>query len=143
MKIAIVGSRNIPNNVWERKTIRDFIFSKINVKDIDCVISGGALGVDKLAYEFYKSEEIFEYKEYNPRWKFYGNHTGAYIRNKKIVEESDIIFIFWSGLETSKGSKMDIRLCKEMNKKHYIYNYKEEKEKNEEQQSLPRRKAKI
>jgi predicted Rossmann fold nucleotide-binding protein DprA/Smf involved in DNA uptake len=138
MKIAIVGSRSIENNSKEYRTIKNFILSHIKLEQITCVISGGARGVDTIARRFAYQEEIAEFREYLPQYGKYPGNKGYYVRNKKIMQECDVAFIFWDGL--SRGSKMNADICDKMGKLYYLYNYQEDMPKNERE--FPVRKAK-
>ena len=54
MRIAIVGSRDFNDyNLMEA-----FVLSKIELKDIQAVVSGGAKGADSLASEFAKKNNL-------------------------------------------------------------------------------------
>ena len=113
MNIAIVGSR------WyaEYDTIKEYILSKIDIKEVECVISGGANGVDRMAEKFAKEFKI-KTKIFLPDWNKHGKAAGP-IRNKDIVENSDIVFAFWDG--QSRGTKKSIELAEKIGKKLYIY----------------------
>lgn len=113
MNIAIVGSR------WyaEYDTIKKYVLSKIDINDVDCIISGGANGVDRMAEKLAKELKI-KTKIFFPDWKKYGKAAGL-IRNKDIIESSDVVFAFWDG--ESRGTKSSIEIAEKMNKKLYIY----------------------
>ena len=94
MKIGIVGSRTFNNyNLFEQ------VINKI-VQENDIIVSGGAIGADSLA-EMYAKIHKFETIIFKPEWEKYGKQAG-FIRNSKIVEESDYIIAFWDG--NSKGT---------------------------------------
>ena len=54
MKLAIVGSRHFD----DYKKMSDFVLSKIDLTDIDTVVSGGAKGADTLAERFAREHNI-------------------------------------------------------------------------------------
>ena len=102
MKLAIIGSRAI---------------TKINLDHYirekpDCIISGGAKGIDTLAWEWAVEnhiEIIVHRPDYNKdgRW-------AALRRNDVIIRESDKIIAFWNG--KSRGTKYVIDNAKKLGK---------------------------
>lgn len=97
--------------------MKKFILGKIKKKSIELIVSGGAIGADKLAEEFSEEFDIPK-KIFKPEWEKYGKSAG-FIRNKKIVEASDIIFAFWDGI--SKGTKSTINLARESDKLVHVH----------------------
>lgn len=122
MNVAIVGSRSFNDYDKVKSFINRWkIFYSIN---IDCIISGGANGADKLG-EKYAKEYNIEIKIFRPDWDTYGKSAG-FRRNIDIIKNCDVCFAFWDG--NSKGTKHDIDLCKKMNKDCFIYNKMTNKE---------------
>lgn len=119
MKVAIVGSRVFDDYSLLDKVITDY--ANCQPSGITMIISGGAVGADKMA-ERYAREHSIPIKLYLPDWGTYGKSAGA-IRNALIVQECDICFAFWDG--QSRGTKMDIDLCKQYQKQCIIINYKD------------------
>lgn len=104
MKIGVVGSRNF-NDYIKLKTELDKYHATF-------IISGGAVGADTLAKK-YADENNIPTVIYLPDWNKYGKSAGA-IRNKDIVNNSDMIVAFWDGI--SKGTAISINLAKKTNK---------------------------
>lgn len=104
--IAIVGSRQIENpmetihntNFTEEK-IRNFL-RDILTDEISQVVTGGAKGVDKIAEEEAKALNIpvLVIRPEDPSKK-----QDYILRNFKIVDLSDEVYVFWNG--KSKGTK--------------------------------------
>jgi predicted Rossmann fold nucleotide-binding protein DprA/Smf involved in DNA uptake len=94
MKLAIIGSRNIENI-----NIDDYIKEKP-----DMIISGGAKGIDTLAWAWAIDNHI-EIEVIRPEYNKYGK-AAPLKRNKIIVEKSDKILAFWDG--KSHGTKFVI-----------------------------------
>jgi len=109
MNIAIVGSRTFNNyNLLETELLK--------YDNINFIISGGAIGADRLAEKFalkYNIKTII----YKPDWGKYGKSAG-YIRNKDIVNHADVVIAFWDG--QSKGTKHSIDIATATNKKLII-----------------------
>lgn len=102
MKLAIIGSRTIT-----RLNLDDYIKKKP-----DCVISGGAKGIDTLAWKWTIDnhiEIIVHRPDYNKdgRW-------AALRRNDVIIREADKIIAFWNGKST--GTKYVIDNAKKLGK---------------------------
>ena len=102
MKIAIVGSRSI---------------SSINFNDYiserpECIISGGAKGIDQLAEAYAASMDIpvFVLK---PDYNTFGR-IATFKRNEQIIKECDKVFAFWDG--RSKGTMHSIKMARKHNK---------------------------
>ena len=116
MKIAVVGSRGIGDYL-----ILEQIWNKLNLGyEGHTIISGAAKGVDQIARKFALNHSL-GLVEYKADWDKYGKKAG-FIRNKDIINECEICIAIWDG--ESKGTAHDIRLCKEMKKRLYLYNSK-------------------
>jgi hypothetical protein len=91
MKLAIIGSRSIT-----RLNLDDYITEKP-----DCVVSGGAKGIDTLAWEWAVENHI-EIIVHRPDYNKHGRWA-ALRRNDTIIAEADKIMAFWDG--KSRGTK--------------------------------------
>ena len=101
MKIGIVGSRNITEI-----NIEQYVF------DCDEIVSGGAVGVDRLAAEYAQKTGIV-LVEFLPQYELYGR-AAPIVRNKQIVDYADKIVAFWD--EKSKGTLLVIRYARKVGK---------------------------
>ena len=112
MKIAIVGSRGFK----DYNLLEEFVLGKVNLTDIEEIISGGAIGADTLAQEFAQKHNL-KLNVFLPNWTKYGKSAGV-VRNKDIIQNSDTVFAFWD--EKSKGTHNIISLSKKLNKTLHI-----------------------
>lgn len=87
MKVAIIGSRAC-GDLTLKKVIENI------PKNTTSIISGGAIGVDTLAKKAAQKLNI-PFEEILPNYKTFGK-CAPLIRNKTIVEKSDIIIAFWN-----------------------------------------------
>lgn len=115
MRIGIIGYRNYTNYDEFIKLLSD-VFSEFT-ENIDLIISGGARGTDKMA-EKYAAEHKIPIKIFLPQWSLYGKSAGP-IRNKLIVENSDIIIAFYH--KNSKGTLHTVELAKKMGKDIFVF----------------------
>jgi predicted Rossmann fold nucleotide-binding protein DprA/Smf involved in DNA uptake len=111
MKIAVVGSRSFNDANLLSKTVSEFFPSEI--------ISGGAVGADRLAASWAKSNGI-PLKEFLPDYTTYGR-SAPIRRNDLIVDAADMVIAFWNG--TSKGTKYTIDYASKKNKVTKIIRY--------------------
>jgi len=106
MRVAVIGSRDL------KVGLENYL-----PKDISLIISGGARGVDSLAEEYADAfgipKLIFlpDYKKYSKK--------APLIRNKLIVDNADIVIVFWDG--ESRGTKFTIDYAKRQGKKVIVY----------------------
>jgi predicted Rossmann fold nucleotide-binding protein DprA/Smf involved in DNA uptake len=114
MNIAIVGSRSFE----DYDALVKFIKSKIDIREVEVVVSGGAKGADALAERFAHQYELGMRVIY-PNWQRHGKAAGP-IRNKMIVEFADVVFAFWDG--ESRGTLSTINYAKQLSKQLYICN---------------------
>lgn len=117
MKAAIVGSRTF-NDYDKLQAFINEVCEKENIV-IDTIVSGGAIGADRLGEQYAKNNGITTVV-FLAEWNKYGKRAGI-IRNVQIIENCDICFAFWDG--ESLGTKHVIELCEKMNKKCYICRY--------------------
>ncbi len=98
MKIAIIGSRGI-----QRVDLAAYLPS-------DCteIVSGGAIGVDRIAAAYAHAHNI-SLKEFLPAYDLYGRGAPI-VRNKQIVDYADAVLAFWDG--SSRGTLSVINYCK-------------------------------
>lgn len=84
------------------------------------IVSGGATGADALAAKYCLGELGKNPIVFKPNWGKYGPAAGP-IRNKLIVENSDIVVAFWDG--KSRGTLSSINLAKNAGKEVEVVNY--------------------
>lgn len=108
MNIAVVGSREFNDEefIWN-KLEQLFEEHDLIKKDIT-IISGGAYGVDSIAEEYADNNNIDKII-FPADWGAYGKQAG-FIRNYKIVDNSDMIIAFWDGI--SRGTAHTIEVAK-------------------------------
>lgn len=106
--LGIIGTRHY-NNYRQLVTYLDNKYPpKHNL--IHTIVSGGAQGADKLA-EHYAHDRGLDTIIHKAEWYRYRcKHTAAWLRNQKIVADSDQIVAFWDG--KSPGTKMTIGIAK-------------------------------
>lgn len=112
MKVAVVGSRSFTDYELLRKTLD-------SLPEINLIISGGANGADKLA-EMYALEKGIKTTIYVPEWNKLGRSAGI-VRNKIIVESSDMVIAFWDGV--SPGTKNSIERATKAKKMLKVIKY--------------------
>ena len=118
MKVAIVGSRSIDDQMFVEYLFRCFtyIFGKPTK-----IISGGARGIDTFAEDFAHTFNI-DLQVFKPDWAKYGKKAG-FIRNEDIIKNCDICLAIWDG--ESHGTKHDLELCKQYKKDLVLFNLQE------------------
>lgn len=116
IKLAIIGSRS-----FNDKHKLELAINQLNL-DIDTVVSGGAMGADKLGEEWAKNHDK-KVELHLPEWSKYGRSAGI-IRNKAIVQSCDFCLVFWDG--KSKGTNSSIVQCQKLKKPFLIIKYSTE-----------------
>ena len=118
MRAAIVGSRDFN----DYNMLVEYIYNICieNNYSITEIVSGGARGADKLGEQFANNYNL-KLTVFKADWNKYGKRAG-FVRNVDIINNCDICFAFWDG--ESHGTKHDIDLCKDYNKKCYIKLFK-------------------
>ena len=107
MKAAVIGSREL--------IVNDL--GKYLPQGVDCIVSGGALGVDSSAARFAKESGI-RLLEFLPDYEKWGRRAPI-IRNLDIIAAADIVLAFWNG--TSKGTEFVINQCLKQSKPIIVY----------------------
>ena len=85
MKIAVIGSRSLVVNNLE----------KYLPKDVDEIVSGGAIGIDRCAKEYAIRNNI-TLREFLPEYNKFGR-SAPLKRKIEIIEYSDSVLAFWDG----------------------------------------------
>ena len=88
-------------------------------KYITQIISGGAKGADFLGARWAK-ENNKTLVEFLPNYALYGKKA-PFIRNKLIVDSSDIIIAFWNG--QSRGTAHALNYAKAQGIKSIVYSF--------------------
>lgn len=110
--IAIVGSRNFDDY--------EFLESILRRLNIDELVSGGAIGADKLANEYALKNKI-PILEILPDYNRYGSKQAPIMRNKEIVNECNELIAFWDG--KSPGTRSSIKFALDQRKPVHIYRF--------------------
>lgn len=118
MKVAIVGSRSIINQMFVEYLFRCFTYIFGTPTKI---ISGGAKGIDSFAEDFAHTFNI-DLQVFKSDWAKYGKKAG-FIRNEDIIKNCDICLAIWDG--ESHGTKHDLELCEQYKKDLVLFNLKE------------------
>lgn len=107
MKIAVVGSRSIKN-----ADISQYI-----PKEATEIITGGAVGIDKLAEREARLRGI-PLTVFKPDYETHGK-SAPLVRNKLIAESCDMLIAFWDG--SSRGTVFTWRYADKLGKPVKIY----------------------
>lgn len=103
MKVIIAGSRGFD----DYKILCDYCDKVLaNQTEVE-IISGGALGADKLG-EKYAKQRGYSLIQFLADWGSYGKSAG-YRRNVQMAEYADALIAFWDG--KSKGTKHMINIA--------------------------------
>lgn len=113
MTIAIIGSREGLRWSEVKKGI-EIILSR---PDVGMVVSGGALGVDRLGESMALAAGKMTHV-IRPDWRKFGRRAGM-LRNAEIVDMADEVHAFWDG--KSPGTAGAIAIAKRARKPIFIY----------------------
>ena len=113
--LAIVGSRYFTDYIFLKLEIHKALKKwKLDLSDIQLIVSGGAEGVDELARDFAIENEI-EFKVFEPQWDYYGKAAGP-IRNRAIMECATHVLALPSSYY-SPGTKSAIKIARKYKRK--------------------------
>lgn len=107
MKVAVIGSRTIKN-----ADISEYI-----PKETTHIITGGAVGVDRLAEREARKRGI-SLIVFKPDYETHGK-AAPLVRNKLIAKECDMLIAFWDG--SSRGTVFTWRYAQKLGKPVRIY----------------------
>jgi len=111
MIAAIIGSRGFSDYSMLTNVLSNY--------DIHCIVSGGAVGADKLAAKYAK-ENTIHLIEFLPDYPKYGKRAPL-VRNELIINETDFVIAFWDG--ESRGTMHAVNYAKSINKPVEVINY--------------------
>ena len=103
MKLAIIGSRSI----------KELNLSNYLPCGVSEIVSGGAIGPDRIAAEYARNNGII-LVEFLPEYARYGQGA-THKRNRQIAEYADEVLAFWDGRST--GTMRTVELFKSLGKK--------------------------
>lgn len=106
--VLICGSRSITDLSIGRY---------IHPKEVGQVVHGGAIGVDTLAEQWAKNNNI-ESIIFPPNYEVYGKRAPL-VRDKEMVDYADLVIAFWDG--QSHGTKYVIDYCKNIGRKCVVH----------------------
>lgn len=112
MKVAIVGSRSFKDYKRLKQEIDNFEWWNNDVTEI---VSGGAIGADRLAEKYAKDNDL-TLTIFYPDHKQY-RHPYHH-RNRLIAEYCDVLVAFWDGHST--GTKYTIGYARKIGKQIWV-----------------------
>ena len=127
MKLGITGSRTItefdfiPYFTMRDKEFRAFCRQHgLGRRKITLVITGGAKGIDTLAFQTAEAAGIRNLQFLPDRTKFPGRLVSRAFqeRNRQIVASCDVLLAVWDG--RSHGTKNTLAYAREINKPMYL-----------------------
>ena len=120
MKVIVAGGRDFKNYKLLKCTLDNFQQEYGNIAE---VISGTAIGVDKLG-EQYANENNIPIKRFVPDWKGLGKKAG-HVRNRQMgdyaKEHNGMLVAFWD--KQSKGTKGMIEYANKIGLKSVVMYY--------------------
>jgi hypothetical protein len=100
IKLAIVGSRTIDDfQILDCFALGAMAMHGISLWDITHVVSGGAIGVDKMAEKLIKKYKNLKIEPiiHKPDYERYGKNLAPKERNTLIAEDCDAAIVIWNG----------------------------------------------
>lgn len=120
LKLGIVGSRTITDyGILYNYGIGSLMMVNFHPHDISDIISGGAIGVDKLAEKYAKHIGI-EPEIHKPDYKRFPPNIAPLMRNHVIARKCDAALVLWDGF--SGGTWNTMRKLKELDKPFILVN---------------------
>lgn len=116
MKVAVIGSRTFTNKEQLFDTLNNLEKHGAPSGAISLIVSGGAIGADKLA-ETFATEYGIELLIFRPEYEKYGRNAPLK-RNLKIIDSAEIVVAFWDGI--SRGTKQGVEYANSQKKKVII-----------------------
>lgn len=110
MKVAIVGSREVDLS-------RLSWLEALVPKDCTAIVSGGARGVDQMAWEIAQRKGI-TCIELLPDYGRFGRRAPL-IRDREIVKEADLVLAVWDG--ASHGTRYVMEQCRKTHTPVWVY----------------------
>ena len=132
MKLGITGSRSItqfdfmPYFTMKDKDFRAFCRKHgLGRRKITKVISGGARGIDSIAFQAAEAAGIRNLQFLPDRNKFPGKLVlkAFQERNRKIVDNCDILLAVWDG--KSRGTKNTLAHARRINKPAFLIEFRQ------------------
>ena len=132
MKLGITGSRSItqfdfmPYFMMKDKDFRAFCRKHgLSRRKITKVISGGARGIDSIAFQTAASAGIRNLQCLPDRKKFPGKLflKAFQERNKQIVDSCDILLAIWDG--KSRGTKNTLAYARRIHKPAFLIEFRQ------------------
>jgi predicted Rossmann fold nucleotide-binding protein DprA/Smf involved in DNA uptake len=119
---AVIGSRGIEWFDFDTlaATVPQF-------HDITHVVSGGANGIDTLAQRYFENKGV-PVEVLRPDYKLYGSKAAPHVRNRAIIDKSDIVIAVWDMV--SKGTAGALSYARSRGKKIYIIQWQIQPPKN-------------
>ena len=105
-RIAIIGSRTITNEAYVFSVLNFYLRRLLEENEVT-IISGGALGIDKIAEKF-AEEKGLKTEIYKPEYDKFPPRVAPILRNQTIVENSDYLMAITTG---SKGTASTIKMA--------------------------------
>lgn len=113
-RIAVVGSRTFTNYGQLSSVLANILVAE------DSLVSGGAVGVDSMAQRYAK-ENGLEITIFYPDYGRY-NRGATFVRNKAIVERSDLVLAFYTkGRFQQGGTANTIHWAQELGVPYHEY----------------------
>lgn len=113
--IAIIGSRDFFDSDYFFDKVED-VLTDFTIdtpwKDHITIISGGALGADRLAEKFAETigaKSIIHRADWNSNPK-----SAGYIRNQDIIDDAESLIAFWDGRSPGTRHAINLSLKKEI-----------------------------
>jgi hypothetical protein len=91
VSLGITGTRKYADQKFIDKAL-DYVIANYKDDKIECLVSGGAIGVDS-ACEIWAMKRNIPIKQFLPEYDKYGK-SAPMIRNKQIVDASDLLAAF-------------------------------------------------
>ncbi len=118
MKVIIAGSRSFR----DRKLLASVMDEYVNGVNNVIVLSGGALGADRLGEDWAYSRRL-TYQIYHPDWEAHGKAAGP-LRNREMARDATDCVVFWDG--KSLGTKSMIEIARQKKLKLKMVRFKDE-----------------
>jgi hypothetical protein len=110
MKIAVFGLRDFKDHKPYKNY--PYIASVLESYEPDLIISGGGVGIEELALEYAEVNGIAK-AVVPPNIQAFGVKLGFVRRNEEILEQCDVVVLFWDGIDKHYVDLMAKAIAKE------------------------------